>query len=76
MWTRALFALSLATLLAVMNAIGCGGDDLLIGSSQPPIPTASSGTPTPTTCGQAGDACNTGADCCSGSCDPFLAECQ
>jgi len=75
MWPRITCVLALAALLAIVNAIGCGGDDLLIGSSQPPVPpTSASGTPTPT-CGEAGDACTRGADCCSGQCDGFLLEC-
>jgi hypothetical protein len=31
MWTRGVLALALFTLLAIVTAIGCGGDDLLIG---------------------------------------------
>ena len=69
MWTRLIFALALATLLAILTDIGCGGGDLLIGSSQPPIPTAvATGSPT-VTCGQPGDACSFGSDCCSLNCD-------
>jgi hypothetical protein len=75
MWARAICALSLVILMAIVNAIGCGGDDLVVGSSQPRPPTASSTTPTPTG-GEAGDACLTGSDCRSGRCDPVFLECQ
>ncbi|HVO24429.1 MAG TPA: hypothetical protein VMW56_12470 [Candidatus Margulisiibacteriota bacterium] len=70
-----MFALSLATLLAILIAIGCGGPDLVIGGSVP-NPTITTVTPSPTTCGQPGDACSFGTDCCSGSCDTALGSCN
>jgi len=74
MWTRSIFALCLATLLTILTAIGCGGGDLVIGGSQPVVPTAASQTPTPT-CGQVGVACSFGSDCCSLSCDVVNSAC-
>jgi hypothetical protein len=73
MWTRVAFALSLVTLLAILTAIGCGGPDLLVGGSMPnPTPAQ---TATPSNCGQPGDACSFGTDCCSGFCDPIDFSC-
>jgi hypothetical protein len=59
--------------LAIVTAIGCGGDDLVIGGTRPITPTSAGGTATPS-CGQLDDACSVGADCCSGNC--FLDACQ
>ena len=73
MWTRAVFAVSLATLLAIVTTISCGGPDFVIGGTQP-NPTVGTQTPT-VTCGQTGNACSFGTDCCSGTCDPITFSC-
>ena len=70
-----MFAFSLAALLAILAAIGCGGDDLVIGCSVNCVQPTAVVTGTPSTCGQTGDACSLGTDCCSGSCDPIAFTC-
>jgi len=76
MSTRLTLLLSIFTLLALIYAIGCGGDDLVVGSSTlPPTVTGAVGTQTPV-CQPGGLACVFNADCCSGSCNSIIGQCS
>ncbi len=66
---RARFAIAFVTLALLLGAVGCGGNDLVVGGMLPPSPSPAT-TPT-ATCVGSGGACVLNGDCCSGACTTF-----